>query len=123
LHLGGLVIKTLLSAAAALVLALGTSGTAFAGSKSACAPGKNKEASIAFYGQGGPEQAGSPSSESGYVETLGGAISGGFYGNTSNAGANGPEHGVNPSISPGPITVGGTFLSIGGAIQLGCGPD
>jgi len=107
------------------------SGVAFAGGgKSACAPGQNAEVLIAHYGLGGGEPTGSPT-PAGSVTTLGGAIAGGFYGNSSNAGidvdapANG--HGVTPSISPGPQINGGggpgTGTSIGGAIQAGCPPS
>jgi hypothetical protein len=83
------------------------------------APGRNKEALQSLYGGTGSPTPG------GAVSNLGGAISGGFYGNTSNAGidADAPErgHGVTPSISPGPQTVGGdgpgSGTSIGEAIQ------
>lgn len=114
---------------ATLIGALTFSGAVLAASAKDCAPGQNKGALVAFYGAGGPQQAGSPT-PGGVVDTLGGAISGGFYGNTSNSGispyapANG--HGVTPSISPGPQTVGGggpgTGTSIGDAIQA-CHPD
>jgi hypothetical protein len=98
--------------------------TAWAGGgASAFAPGQNKDAFISYYGAGGDET-GSPT-PGGIVNNLGGAISGGFYGNTSNSGespyapANG--HGVTPSISPGPQVVGGggpgTGTSIGDFIQ------
>jgi hypothetical protein len=117
--------KTVTIAALGVLLAGG--GAAFAAGKSACSPGQNKAGLIAFYGAGGPEQTGSPT-PGGVVNTLGGAISGGFYGNTSNSGidsdapANG--HGVTPSISPGPQTAGGggpgTGTSVGDAIQA-CG--
>jgi hypothetical protein len=88
------------------------------------APGRNKEALTGFYGAGGPEETGSPT-PGGVVNNLGGAISGGFYGNTSNAGidSDAPDrgHGVTPSISPGPQVVGGggpgTGTSLGEAIQ------
>jgi hypothetical protein len=120
-----LMLKTITFAAFGVLLA--SSGAALAGGKSSCAPGQNKAALVAFYGAGGLQQTGSPT-PGGVVDTLGGAISGGFYGNTSNSGidsdapANG--HGVTPSISPGPQTVGGggpgTGTSIGDAIQA-CG--
>jgi hypothetical protein len=94
------------------------------GGASSVAPGKNKAALIGFYGEGGLEETGSPT-PGGVVQNLGGAISGGFYGNTSNSGidVDAPDrgHGVTPSISPGPQTVGGggpgTGTSIGEAIQ------
>lgn len=97
-------------------------GTASAAGKNACAPGKNADALIAFY-----SSTGSPTPE-GSVTTLGGAISGGFYGNTSNAGvdSDAPEsgHGVTPSISPGPQTVPnpepGTGSSVGDIIKATC---
>lgn len=84
---------------------------------------------MGFYGAGGPEQTGSPT-PGGVVNTLGGAISGGFYGNTSNSGIDSDApargHGVTPSISPGPQTVGGggpgTGTSVGDAIQA-CHPN
>jgi hypothetical protein len=106
----------------ALGAALLTSGAALAAGKSDCAPGQNKNGLIAYYTF--VEPTGSPT-PGGKIKNLGGAISGGFYGNTSNSGidsdapANG--HGVTPSISPGPQTVGGggpgTGTSIGDAIQ------
>ena len=101
-----------------LTLAL-TSTAALAGGASDFAPGKNKDAVINFYaGTGSPTPGGE-------IKNLGGAISGGFYGNTSNAGVDpdAPDngHGVTPSISPGPQTVGGdgpgTGTSIGDLIQ------
>jgi hypothetical protein len=91
----------------------------------ASSPGANQDALIFYYTV--VEPTGSPT-PGGVVDSLGGAISGGFYGNTSNSGvspyapANG--HGVTPSISPGPQTVGGggpgTGTSIGDFIQLVC---
>jgi hypothetical protein len=109
--------------------AFGLTGTADAAGKSACAPGKNKDALVAFYGSGGGEETGSPT-PGGVVANLGGAISGGFYGNTSNAGidvdAPAGGHGVTPSISPGPQVNGGggpgTGTSLGDLIQL-CPPS
>jgi len=102
---------------------------ALAAGKSTCTPGHNKPLLAALYGAGGAEQAGSPT-PGGVADNLGGYLSGGFYGNTSNSGlspyapANG--HGVTPSISPGPQTVGGggpgTGTSIGDIIQL-CPPS
>lgn len=97
-------------------------GAAFAGGASSVAPGQNKDASIALYSVLFPT--GSPT-PGGVVNNLGGAISGGFYGNTSNAGIDGDApangHGVTPSISPGPQVVGGggpgTGTSIGDLIQ------
>jgi len=100
-------------------IAMLSTGTAFAAGKSDCAPGQNKAALAAFYaGTGSP-------TPGGVVSNLGGAISGGFYGNTSNAGASpyapANGHGVTPSISPGPQTVGGggpgTGTSVGDVIQ------
>jgi len=116
------------SAVACAVLLSG--GAALAQGKSACSPGQNKAAFVTYYGAGGPEQTGSPT-PGGVVDNLGQALSGGFYGNTSNAGespyapANG--HGVTPSISPGPQVVGGggpgTGTSIGDFIQANCPPN
>ena len=91
---------------------------------SGAAPGRNKDAIITFYSA--VEITGSPT-PGGVVGNLGGAISGGFYGNTSNAGVDSDApvrgHGVTPSISPGPQVVGGggpgTGTSIGDAIQAG----
>lgn len=103
-------------------IALLSTEAAFAGGKSDCAPGQNKALLAAIYaGTGSP-------TPGGVVSNLGGALSGGFYGNTSNAGvspyAPASGHGVTPSISPGPQTVGGggpgTGTSIGDAIQA-CG--
>src|SRR3954453_5429406 len=108
----------------AIGAALLTSGAALAAGKSSCAPGQNKAVLLAIYGAGGPQETGSPT-PGGVVNTLGGAISGGFYGNTSNSGASpyapANGHGVTPSISPGPQTVGGggpgTGTSVGDVIQ------
>ena len=96
---------------AALMSALALSTTAFAGAN--CAPGTNATASEAYYaGTGSP-------TPGGVISNLGGAISGGFYGNTSNAGATG--HGVTPSESPGPQVIAnpvpGTGTSVGDMIQ------
>ena len=119
----------LFASAAALALVLGLSGTAFAGGKNVCAPGTNTDLFLEQYGAGGPEETGSPT-PGGVVNTLGGALSGGFYGNTSNAGISpfAPDSGgVTPSISPGPQVVGGdgpgTGTSIGAFIQLSCPPS
>lgn len=121
--------KTIL-ASTALVFALGISGVAQAAGKNACAPGTSADLWIAFYGDGGTEKTGSPT-PGGVVNTLGGALSGGFYGNTSNAGididAPASGYGVTPSISPGPQVNGGggpgTGTSIGGFIQAVCPPS
>ena len=108
-------IKAIGIATVAAVLALST--TAFASGD--CSPGKNADALLAFYaGTGSP-------TPGGVITNLGGAISGGFYGNTSNSGASpyapANGHGVTPSISPGPQTVGGggpgTGTSVGDVIQ------
>jgi hypothetical protein len=106
----------------ASVAMLGSVSTAFAAGASAAAPGKNKEALILFYQFGEPT--GSPAT-GGVIKNLGGAISGGFYGNTSNSGSDidAPDsgHGVTPSISPGPQVNGGggpgTGTSVGDLIQ------
>jgi hypothetical protein len=86
---------------------------------SSVSPGRNK----GFF-DGAYSDTGSPT-PSGSVDNLGQAISGGYYGNTSNAGddsdAPARGHGVTPSISPGPQTVGGdgpgSGTSLGEAIQ------
>jgi hypothetical protein len=113
------------AALSASVCLLATGGALAASAKN-CSPGQNKEGLVAHYGQGGGEPTGSPTPHgNGYITSLGGALSGGFYGNTSNSGAD-PDapargRGVTPSISPGPQTVGGggpgTGTSIGDAIQ------
>jgi hypothetical protein len=105
------------------------SGAALAQGPSNCVPGANKGAYIAFYGAGGLEETGSPT-PGGVVDNLGQALAGGFYGNTSNAGIDSDaptnRHGVTPSISPGPQTVGGggpgTGTSIGDFIR-NCPPS
>lgn len=83
------------------------------------APGQNKDLLVTIYaGTGSP-------TPSGAVTSLGQAISGGFYGNTSSAGVSpyAPDngHGVTPSIAPGPQVAGGggpgTGTSLGEAIQ------
>jgi hypothetical protein len=115
-------IVSIITVSVAVTFAAGA--TYAGGGASAFAPGQNKDALLSQYGEGGPEETGSPT-PGGVVHNLGGAISGGFYGNTSNAGVDGdaPDrgHGVTPSISPGPQTVGGdgpgTGTSIGEAIQ------
>jgi hypothetical protein len=113
----------LVAGAVALALTTGFVSPALAGGgASAAAPGKNKEALIAYYTY--VEPTGSPT-PSGDIKNLGGAISGGFYGNTSNAGSDidapASGHGVTPSISPGPQTLTsggpGTGTSIGEVLQ------
>lgn len=110
-------------AAAALILLCASALPAFAagGGNSANAPGQNKDALITYYQT--VEPTGSPT-PGGEVKNLGGAISGGFYGNTSNAGidvdAPASGHGVTPSISPGPQVNGGGFCSIGGFMHGTC---
>ncbi|HEV7277429.1 MAG TPA: hypothetical protein VGN80_14175 [Devosiaceae bacterium] len=104
--------------------ALALSGPALAGGASDASPGKNKDALITHYQTTEPTGTPTPTDD-GLIKNLGGAISGGFYGNTSNSGADidAPDrgHGVTPSISPGPQTVGGggpgTGTSIGEFIQ------
>lgn len=123
--------RVFLTAGALACTVLLSGGAALAQGKSACSPGQNKDRFVAFYGAGGPEETGSPT-PGGYITNLGGAISGGFYGNTSNSGSNSEDapargHGVTPSISPGPQTVGGggpgTGTSIGDFIQDNCPPS
>jgi hypothetical protein len=120
-----------LACGASVCATLLISGVAFAGGgKSACAPGTNADALITFYGASGTEETGSPT-PAGVVTTLGGAIAGGFYGNSSNAGldVDAPDngHGVTPSISPGPQVNGGggpgTGTSIGDSIRFFCPPS
>jgi hypothetical protein len=99
----------------------GVTTSANAGGASAVAPGQNKAALSALYGT-----TGSPTPGGTVDDNLGQAISGGFYGNTSNSGvspyAPSNGNGVTPSISPGPQTVGGggpgTGSSIGDTIQF-----
>jgi len=111
-------------AAAGLALAFAVPAASAEGVES---PGKNKDALIEFYGT--IDQTGSPATESGYVETLGGAISGGFYGNTANSGmdsdAPASGNGVTAPASPGP-TVGGCAAGPGASLGYaitGNGPD
>lgn len=104
---------------AALMSALALSTTAFAGA--GCNPPANAALLETIYGGTGSPTPG------GEVSNLGGLISGGFYGNTSNAGIspyaptkpNG--HGVTPSESPGPQfmpnPIPGTGSSVGDFIQ------
>lgn len=91
-----------------VLLGLVSSGVAFAGGgNSDRAPGKNKAALIWYYTN--VEPTGSPT-PGGVVDTLGGAISGGYYGNTSNSGVDpdAPDngHGVTASLAPGPAKGG-----------------
>ena len=106
----------------ALALLLVFASTASAAGNNACAPGVNQDLLVAFYdGTGSPTPGGE-------ITSLGGAISGGFYGNTSNAGidsdAPASGKGVTPSISPGPQTTPnpepGTGSSIGDVINAFC---
>ena len=106
--------------AGAIVLALvaGVTMPALAGGgNSANAPGQNNALLI---GVAQAESTGSPT-PGGEVTNLGGAISGWFFGNTANAGidSDAPDrgHGVTPSISPGPQTVGGNFCTLGDAMH------
>ena len=112
--------KTTLALGCALAL-LSTAAWA-GGGASGHAPGTNKDGITSYYsGTGSPTPGGTVGNN------LGQAISGGFYGNTSNAGispyAPSNHHGVTPSISPGPQTVGGggpgTGTSLGDLV--GCG--
>ena len=112
----------LVAGALALAIATGLTLPAMAGGgNSASAPGQNKDALIFIYTVLDPT--GSPT-PGGTVKNLGGAISGGFYGNTSNAGidvdAPASGHGVTPSISPGPQVNGGGFCSVGGFMHGTC---
>ena len=115
------------AAAGGLAFAL-TAPAALGQGASDNAPGKNKVLLIGLYGQGGAMETGSPT-PGGHITNLGGAISGGFYGNTSNSGSNAADApdrgtGVNPSSSPGPVVGGctpGPGASVGYAIT-GNGP-
>jgi hypothetical protein len=113
--------RTTASLLAAAILAVSSATVVAAPGNGAngVAPGQNKDILMTLYGA-----IGSPT-PSGSVNSLGQAISGGFYGNTSNAGdspyAPDSGHGVTPSISPGPQVVGGdgpgSGTSVGDAIQ------
>ena len=114
-----MVIKVGFLISAMLMVPVGAAYAAPGSGASSVAPGQNKDALTNYY-----STTGSPT-PSGHVDNLGQAISAGFYGNTSNAGSSpyAPDngHGVTPSISPGPQTVGGdgpgTGTSIGDLIQ------
>jgi hypothetical protein len=80
------------AAIAALVLAVP------AAANGVDSPGENKDAVIAFYG----------------ADSLGDAISDGYYGNTSNPKPDGSP-GIIPSASPGP-TVGGCDAEAGASL-------
>lgn len=120
--------KKIAAAAAVTGLALAFAvPSAIAQGKSEKAPGKNQEGAIAYYTV--DEPTGSPASEDGLIKNLGGAISGGFLGNTANSGADSdaPDsgHGVTPPASPGP-TVGGCNAVPGSSLGhyiTGNGPD
>ena len=108
-----------------LIFGLGfalVSSAALAGAGSGNAPGQNKDFVGAVYGT-----TGSPTPGGTVGDNLGQGIAGGFYGNTSNAGTSpyAPDngHGVTPSISPGPQTVGGDGPGSGTSIGdiVGCG--
>jgi hypothetical protein len=113
--------KSLFAPIVALIIIAGAAAPAFAAGASDAAPGQNKDALIAYYTT--VEPTGSPT-PGGTIKTLGGAISGGFFGNTSNAGidVDAPDsgHGVTPSISPGPQVNGGGFCTLGGAMHGNC---
>jgi hypothetical protein len=110
---------SLLAPLGALLIVAAAAAPAFAGNSAA--PGQNKDALIAYYTT--VEQTGSPT-PGGTIKNLGGAISGGFFGNTSNAGddidAPDSDHGVTPSISPGPQVNGDGFCSLGGYMHGNC---
>ena len=99
--------RILVAAALAVATLALAAGPAAAGGNSTRAPGKNKDLLILYYTV--IEPAGSPT-PSGTVTNLGQAISGGYYGNTYNAGiasdapANG--HGVTAPLAPGPASGG-----------------
>jgi hypothetical protein len=110
---------SLLAPLGALLIVAAAAAPAFAGNSAA--PGQNKDALIAYYTT--VEPTGSPT-PGGTIKNLGGAISGGFFGNTSNAGVDidAPDsgHGVTPSISPGPQVNGDGFCSLGGYMHGNC---
>lgn len=82
----------------------------FASANGVIGPGQEKDAAIFFYQV--VEMTGSPSSDTGVIDNLGGAIAGGYLGNTANSGVDGdaPDrgHGVNAPSSPGPLVGGCT---------------
>jgi len=96
------------------------------GGTSQCAPGQIKTELLTYYQL--IEPTGTPTRGGLVGDHLGGALSGGFYGNTSNSGIDpdAPEngHGVTPSITPGPQTLTsggpGTGTSIGEFIHDLC---
>ena len=103
-------------------------GAVGAAGKADMSPGRNKEASIVFYQLGEPTGTPTPSDD-GLINNLGGAISGGFFGNTSNSGADSDApargHGVTPSVSPGPSIGGCADVTPGaslGHVITGNGP-
>ena len=116
--------KLLLTAGIGIAAVFALSAASFAGGgASNVAPGKNKETAIGLAAS--DPDVGSPT-PSGSVTNLGGAISGAFYGNTSNSGNNTADapargHGVTPSQSPGPQINGGggpgTGTSLGEFMQ------
>jgi hypothetical protein len=110
---------SLLAPLGALLIVAAAAAPAFAGNSAA--PGQNKDALIAYYTT--VEPTGSPT-PGGTIKNLGGAISGGFFGNTSTAGVDidAPDsgHGVTPSISPGPQVNGDGFCSLGGYMHGNC---
>lgn len=89
--------------------------------------GQAKDDIVAYYTV--VETTGSPASEDGVIKNLGGAISGGYLGNTSNSGidsdAPASGNGVTAPVSPGPLVGGcasGPGASFGHAIT-GNGPS
>jgi hypothetical protein len=82
----------------------------------ATGPGQAKDLVIGFYAS--DADVGAPTPAGDVDDNLGMALAGGFFGNTSNSGNNledAPDrgHGVRPSSSPGPATIGGGFGTLG----------
>ena len=100
---------------AASVVAVGTS--AASANEGVTGPGQVKDDIISYYTY--VETTGSPATEDGVIGSLGGAISGGYLGNTSNSGISpyAPDsgNGVTPPASPGPL-VGGCNSAPGASL-------
>lgn len=97
------------------VVALASGG--FATANGVIGPGQAKDEVILYYQV--VETTGSPSSDTGVIDNLGGAIAGGYLGNTANSGvdSDAPDrgHGVNAPSSPGPL-VGGCASEPGASL-------
>jgi hypothetical protein len=116
-----------------LIATMMVGGIASAGAP-ANTPGKVKDLYIWYYTV--VEETGSPASEDGVIKNLGGAISGGFYGNTANSGvgSDAPDsgHGVTAPSSPAPLVGGcnsgpgaslGFFITGNGPAAVPANPD